>query len=81
MRQNVNTAEKLQKLPIGYLADSSTSGLPFNQNTEQLVSAGDNEEPSMSINDTEESFNQYAIAIEEEEKEDDDDDVRFVQES
>lgn len=73
-----STAEKLVQLPVGYLADSSTSGLPFDQNAEQVVSTGDIEEPSMSINDTEESFNPYVIAIEEE---DDDDDLRFVQES
>uniref|UniRef100_A0A3Q3WRC4 C2H2-type domain-containing protein n=1 Tax=Mola mola TaxID=94237 RepID=A0A3Q3WRC4_MOLML len=74
-----STAEKLEQLPVGYLADSSTSGLPFDQNAEQVVSTGDIEEPSMSINDTEESFNPYVIAIEEED--DDDDDLRFVQES
>ncbi|XP_070779063.1 uncharacterized protein [Enoplosus armatus] len=81
-------AEESEPLPVGYSADVSTCSLSFDQDREQVVSAGDIEEPSvqlMSINDTEEAFSTHIIPIEEEEDDDDDDDddddVQFVEES
>lgn len=76
-------AEEPEQLPVAYLANSSICSLPFDQSAEQVVSADDIQDASMSINDTTESFSNYIIPIEEEEEEEDedDDDVQFIQES
>ncbi|XP_073350320.1 uncharacterized protein [Pagrus major] len=78
-------AEEPEQLSVGYSADGSTCSLSFDQEGEQVASAGGVEEPSMqliSINDTEEAFSTHIIPIEEDDDDDDDDDdVQFVQES
>ncbi|XP_035510340.1 gastrula zinc finger protein xFG20-1 isoform X2 [Morone saxatilis] len=83
-----SSAEEPETLSVGYSADGSTCSLSFDQDGEQVVSAGGIEEPPMqliSVNDTEEAFSTHIIPIEEEEEEeeedDDDDDVQFIQES
>ncbi|XP_044036732.1 zinc finger protein OZF isoform X2 [Siniperca chuatsi] len=76
-------AEELEQLSVGFSADCSTCSLSFDQDGEQVVSAGGIEEPSMqliSINDTEEAFSTHIIPIEEDDDADDDD-VQFIQES
>ncbi|XP_051245257.1 zinc finger protein 691 isoform X2 [Dicentrarchus labrax] len=73
-------AEEPETLSVGYSADGSTCSLSFDQDGEQVVSAGGIEEPPMqliSISDTEEAFSTHIIPIEEEEEED----VQFIQES
>ncbi|XP_045887684.1 zinc finger protein 569 isoform X2 [Micropterus dolomieu] len=84
-QQTLGTEESMagepEQLSVGYSADGSTCILSFDQDEEQIVSAGGIEEPSVqliSINDTEETFSAHIIPIEEEEE---DDDVQFIQES
>ncbi|XP_070836613.1 B-cell CLL/lymphoma 6 member B protein-like [Chaetodon trifascialis] len=75
-------AEEPERLLAGYTTDGSTCSLLFDQDGEEVVSAGGTEEPStdlISIEDTEGAFSTHIIPIEEEEE--DDDDVQFVKES
>uniref|UniRef100_A0A672I985 C2H2-type domain-containing protein n=1 Tax=Salarias fasciatus TaxID=181472 RepID=A0A672I985_SALFA len=77
-------AEEQEPLSVGYLIDGSTCSLSFDQDGEQLVSAGGLEETSVqlvSISDTEEAFSAHIIPIDDDDEEEDDDDVQFVQES
>ncbi len=75
-------AEEPEQLPVGYSADGSACSLSFDQDEEQVVSAGGAEDPSIhliSINDADEAFSSHIIPIEVDD--DEDDDVQFVQES
>ncbi|XP_042248204.1 zinc finger protein 90 homolog isoform X2 [Thunnus maccoyii] len=75
------SAGEPERLSVGYSVDGSTCSLSFDQDDEQIVSAGGLEEPSVQllpVSDTEEAFSTHIIPIEED---DDDDDVQFVQES
>lgn len=77
-------AEEPEQLSVGYSADGSDCSLSFDQEGEQVASAGGVEEPSMqliSISDAEQAFSTHIIPIEEDDDDDDDDDVQFVQES
>nr|XP_020465941.1 myoneurin-like isoform X2 [Monopterus albus] len=76
-----NMAKEREQLSVGYSAGGSTCSLSFDQDEEQIVSAGGIEEQSMqliSISGTEEAFSTHIIPIEDDI---DDDDVQFIQES
>lgn len=71
--------EKIDEIPVGYLADSSMCSPTFDPSAQQALSTDGNEESSVHLldhSDEDKSFSSYIIAIEE-----DDDDVQFVQES
>lgn len=70
--------EKIEGIPVGYLADSSMCSPAFDPYAQQAMSTDGTEEPSVQLlaSDEEKSLSSYIIAIEE-----DDDDVEFVQES
>lgn len=70
--------EKIEEIPIGYLADSSMCSPTFDPSAQQAMSTDDTEEPNVKLlaGYEEKTLCSYIIAIEEE-----DDDVQFVQES
>ncbi|KAK2833318.1 hypothetical protein Q5P01_017207 [Channa striata] len=78
--------EEPERVSASYLAGGSICSLPFEQDGDQVLTAGSIEEPSIqlvSITDTEEAFSTHIIPIEDDDDndDDDDDDVQFVQES
>lgn len=78
--------EEPERVSASYLAGGSICSLPFEQDGDQVLTAGAIEEPSIqlvSITDTEEAFSTHIIPIEDDDDndDDDDDDVQFVQES
>lgn len=70
--------EKIEEIPVGYLADSSMCSPAFDPYAQQAMSTDCTEESSVQLlaSDEEKTLSSYIIAIEE-----DDDDVEFVQES
>lgn len=70
--------EKIEGIPVGYLADSSMCSPAFDPYAQQAMSSDGTEGPSVQLlaSDEEKTLSSYIIAIEE-----DDDDVEFVQES
>lgn len=70
--------EKIEGIPVGYLADSSMCSPAFDPYAQQAMSTDGTEESSVQLlaSDEEKTLSSYIIAIEE-----DDDDVEFVQES
>ncbi|XP_069559103.1 uncharacterized protein [Brachyistius frenatus] len=75
--------EEPEELSFGCSVGGSTCSLSFDEDGEQIASAGGVEESSVqlvSINDTEEAFISHTIPIEEDD-DDDDDDVQFIRES
>uniref|UniRef100_A0A674NQA9 C2H2-type domain-containing protein n=1 Tax=Takifugu rubripes TaxID=31033 RepID=A0A674NQA9_TAKRU len=70
--------EKIEGIPVGYLADSSMCSPAFDPYAQQARSTDGTEESSVQLlaSDEEKTLSSYIIAIEE-----DDDDVEFVQES
>lgn len=70
--------EKIEGIPVGYLADSSMCSPPFDPYAQQALSTDGTEESSVQLlaSDEEKTLSSYIISIEEE-----DDDVQFVQES
>lgn len=70
--------EKIEEIPVGYLADSSMCSPTFDPSAQQTLSTDGAEERTVQLlaNDEEKTLCSYIIAIEE-----DDDDVQFVQES
>lgn len=70
--------EKIEEIPIGYLADSSMCSPTFDSSPQQAMSTDVAKEPTVKLlaSDEEKTLCSYIIAIEE-----DDDDVQFIQES
>lgn len=75
---NPSVPEKVEDIPVGYLADSSMRSPTFDPSVQQAVSTDGSEGPTVKhlASDEDKTLCSYIIAIEE-----DDDDVQFVQES